>query len=622
MAINFTADPESIKKVTNREGDGVGRDSSPQTLATSPAPSYEVGVADKPGLASDGTLTHSGPNAGVMNGIGSNPNDIQGFVSTTGNKVIVDSTFGADTITMQHHSGASIVIDSDGSIHIYSTGKKGVGVISPKGDLTVYARNNLIVKGESRIILESQGDIDFNVGGTLGLHVKGDMITSVQGSVHTSVDGVIINETAKDMSTMVAGDNRLTTAGKMRIQTSKSLDVDVADDINIRTDARMITQTQGDHTVKIKGDSKFDVKGKHTASIEGDTKLQTKGKLDLLATGDTTLQSKAKLNLTSTGAFKVSATGAISLNTSSTTNILGSGAININGSTTTVQTSGSPSVDTAPNPADISNAEKAQYAPANTIIDSITSARVAPDFPVNAKRLSAEEFSYYKNDNQTPNPKAEAYAAGNKGAGAPVSFESAGTAEPVNMGSHDRPAGVSNSNGKSEQNPLPIPTSVNNSSQKISKHFTVGHIDGIRRSSSSQQRAILMEAMNTAWNILDPLVEKYGNRFQITSWYRPKGSANHITGGAVDLRASNKNDVQLTAEIAAYVRDNLPYKQCFLEKNDSPGIHLHIWASPPGSGASGNVLTCADPHCRSSTPGLQLSYAVAALKRAGGKVSA
>lgn len=622
MSIKFTSDPENIRSNTNREGDGVSRNASPQSLGSgNPAPYYEVSVADKPGSTGDGTVTTTGPNAGNPAGVGSNPTDIQGFTSTTGNKVIVDSSFGADSITLQHHSGSTIVIDTDGSIHLYSTGKKGIGVISPRGDLTVFARNNLILKGESRVILESLGDIDLNVGGSLGLHVKGDMITNVRGAIHTSSDGVNITETAKDMSTVVAGDSRTTIAGNARVQSSGSYDLDAAKDINIRTDAKMITQTQSDHSVRIKGDSKFDVKGKHTATVEGDTKLQTKGKLDLLATGDTTLQSKAKLNLTSTGAFKVSSTGALSLNTSSTTNILGSGAININGSTTTVQTSGSPSVDTAPNPGDITAAEKAQYAPAETIIDNMTSLRAAPDFPLNAKNMSAEEFSLYKNDGANPNPKAEAYAAGNKGAGTPVSFQGGETINPVNSTAYDRPAGIGNSNGKSESPQIPMPSSIYNSSQKISKHFTIGHIDGIRRAPASQHQSIIKEAMNTAWNILDPLVEKFGNRFQITSWYRPTGSANHITGGAVDLRASNKNDVSLTAEIAAFVRDNLPYKQCYLEKNDSPGIHLHVWASPAGSGPSGDVKTCADPHCRSSTAGIQLSYAVAALKRAGGKVA-
>ena len=616
----FTDNPSAIKKVTNREGDGTGRLSSPQSPATAPAPNYEVSVADKPGLTSDQTLAHTGPNAGVMAGSGTTPTDIQGFVSTTGNKILIDSTFGSDSLIMQHHTGASIVIDSDGSIHLYSTGKKGVGVVSPRGDLTIFARNNLIIKGESRIVLESTGDIDFNVGGSLGLHVKGDMVTNVQGAIHTSSDGVIVTETVKDMSTVVGGDSVLTVAGNAKTQASRAFSVDAGKDIDIRTDTKMTVQTQTDHIVKVKGNSTIDVKGTHTASVEGNTKHQTKGKLDILADKDTTLQSKEKLNLTSTGAFKISATGAISLNTSSTTNILGTGAININGSTTTIQTSGSPSVDTASGSGDISEAEKARYAPSETIIDNLSSTRVAPDFPANAKRMSAEEFSLYKNEKQTPNPKAEAYAAGNKGAGVPPTFKDAGTAEPANMGAHDRPAGIGNSNGKSEKPGVPMPTSIYNSSQKISRHFTVGHIDGLRRAPAAQHKAILKEAMNTAWNILDPLVEKFGNRFTITSWWR-NNSPNHVTGGAVDMRASNKNDVQLTAEIAAFIRDNLPYKQLFLEKNDSPGIHLHVWAAPEGSGASGNVLTCEDPKCNSSRAGLQLSFAVAALKRAGGKVA-
>ena len=47
-----------------------------------------------------------------------------------------------------------------------------------------------------------------------------------------------------------------------------------------------------------------------------------------------------------------------------------------------------------------------QYAPSAIIIDNLTSVRVAPNFPANAKRMSAEEFSTYKNEQQKPNPKA------------------------------------------------------------------------------------------------------------------------------------------------------------------------------------------------------------------------
>lgn len=136
---------------------------------------------------------------------------------------------------------------------------------------------------------------------------------------------------------------------------------------------------------------------------------------------------------------------------------------------------------------------------------------------------------------------------------------------------------------------------------------------GLREVPHDQQKSVIDAAMNTAWNLLDPLIEHYGSRMQITSWYR-NNSSNHIKGGAVDIRAANKSDVSLTAEIAAYVRDNLPYNQVFLEKNDSPGIHCHIQSAPAGSPGGGNVFTCADPKCKQKVSGLQLSYAVAALE--------
>ena len=603
MAISFTSNPERVKSNTNREGDGVGRTNAPVSIGAGlSAPYYEVSVQDKPGFGSDQTITHTGPGVGVASGVGTNPNDIQGFVSATGNKIVIDNTFGSDSVTIQHHTGATIFIDADGSIHLISSGKKGFGVVAPRGDGTVYSKRHLVLKGDGRITLETDGDLDFNVGGNLGFHVKGDMTTVVQGSVHESIDGHKIFESGKDLSITSAGDTRITSAGKARIQSSKTLEVDVADNITMRTD----------HTLEMNAQKDIHAYAKEKVSVNA------KDTLKVISEGAMTLSTKDDFALKADGTSKLSSTSAASIHSSSTIDVLASAKVNIKGSATDIQTSGSPSVDSAVDPGP---AQLAQYAPSNTIIDSITSVRIAPDFPGNAKRMSAEEFSYHSNDGGNPNPKAEALTTGNRGAGSPPQIQDAGIkAEPVATDSHDLPAGVT-SNGKSTQNPLPVPTSIYNSNQKISKHYTVGNIIGLRACPQSSQQAVLKEAMNTAWNILDPLVEKFGSRFQITSWYRNGDSANHITGGAVDLRASTKSDVQLTADIAAFIRDNLPYKQLFLEKNDAPGIHLHVWASPAGSGASGNCKTCADKKCRSSVQGLQLSFAVAALKKAtGGKI--
>ena len=592
----FSADPSSDKKNTNREGDGISRSTAPQNIvAGNPAPYYEVSVKDKPSAGSDQVITHTGPGAGVSSGVG-DPSDMQGFVSATGNKILIDNNFGSDTIMLQHHSGATILIDADGSIHMISSGKKGIGMIAPKGDATTYARNHLILKGDGRITIETDGDLDFNVGGNLGFHVGGDMITSVRGSSEESIEGSKVFEVAKDMSTMIAGDNRITSAGKTQIQASQSIDIDAGKAISIRSDDAMEVDAQKNIVVNAKQAIKLNSSTTFSAISKGDMKLNTKGSLDTASAGTTKMSAQT-----------------LSYNSGSTIDVLGSGKIQIKGSATDVQVGGSADVVT---PSDPTEAALAQYPPADTIIDNITTMRIAPDFPKNAKKMSKEEFSLYKNEGGNPNPKAEGAASPNSGAGIVPEITDMGlTADPMAEGDYDKPAGAVTGTGTAEKNPMPMPSSIYNASEKISRHVTVGMILGLRYAPPDEHKAILTEAMNVAWNILDPLFEKFGSRVQITSWYRTaKSTSKHTKGGAVDVRCANKNDVTFTAEIAAYTRDNLPYSRIFLEKNDSPGIHCHLESAQPGQPGGGTVLTCADSACKNSQPGIQLSYAVAALQ--------
>ena len=592
----FSTDPEYIKKVTNPVSDGVGKSITPQSVGTgNPAPYYEVTVKDKPGQGSSGQITHTGPGAGVMGGVGQST-DMQGFVSATGNKVLIDNTFGSDTITLQHHSGASILIDADGSIHMISTGKKGIGMISPKGDTTIYAKTHMILKADGKITIETEGDLDFNIGGSLGIHVGGDFVTTVRGSVDESIDGSKSFEVAKDMSTMIAGDNRITAAGNIRIQASHAMAIDAGTNIDVRTDANFQLDAQGTSTILSKG------------AMD----IETKDKFTVKSTSDMTHQSKGNVTSMADGTNKVSAKGATSIHSASTLDLLSGALIQMKGTGTDIQIGGSLSPDDATDAADV---PQAQYAPANTIIDTITSIRVAPDFPKNANKMSAEEFSLYKNEGGSPNPKAEAYAAANKGAGATYDAQDSGiTAEAVSAGIYDRPAGGVTANGTAEQNPLPMPSSVHNKNEKISRHITVGQILDIGLVPADRQKEVLTAAMNVAWNILDPLMEKFPGRVHISSWYRDAPRQNHVTGGAIDLRCVNKPDYGFTAEMAAYIRDNLPYNRLFLEKNDEGGIHCHVQSAQPGQKGGGEVFTCADPGCHSKVDGLQLSYAVAALE--------
>ena len=572
---NFSDDPSLVKSTTNREGDGVGKNDGPQLIgAGNPAPYYEVSVKDKPGQSSSETITHTGPGAGVMSGVGTST-DIQGFVSATGNKVVIDNTFGSDTITMQHHSGATIVIDSDGSIHLISSGKKGVGVVAPNGDLTLYGKGHVILKGDGKVTLESEGDMDINVGGTLAVNVNRDMITHVRGAVEEVVQSHKVVDVVKELNTVVGGDNRITSAGKMRIQTPNTLEVDVGKDFTMRTDANF--------------------------------ELDAQKKISVFAKDAMELNTSKTLDIRSKNQTKVSGEN-IRINSKNAVDLLGGALIQIKGTGTDIQIGGSNSPDD-PGPAQL-----AQYPDANTILKPMTSQVDAPDMPINAVNMSAEEFSLYKNEGGNPNPKAEAYVSGNKGAGVTFDPNDTGiTAEAARTGIYDRPAGINSNNGKSEQPGIPLPTSIYNTNEQLSRHVKVGNILNIHKAPQDKIKDILTQAQITAWNIIDPLIEKFGGRVYISSWYRDN-SPNHIKGIAVDLRCANKPDYGFTAEMAAYIRDNLPYNRLFLEKNDEGGIHCHVEAAQPGQYGGGDVFTCADPHCQTKISGLQLSYAVAALE--------
>jgi len=597
----FTTNPENVKQYTNPTGDGVSRSDAPQVITGggNPAPYYEISVKEKPGLGSDTTISHTGPGAGVASGSGG-PTDVQGFVSSTGNKILIDNTFGSDTISMQHHSGATVVIDADGSIHIVSTGKKGVAMVAPTGDATVYARGHVIIKGDSKITIESAGDLDFNVGGNLSMHVKGDMHTVVEGSVVEEVDGSKVFEVVKDFSTTIAGDTRITVAGDMNTQVTGDKKINTGGYLSVKSDGAIGIATQDILATTSKGDTTMDSKGKFTVKSTGHMSTSTKGTYDAKSEGLLKLSSKGAAHVHSTGGMQVHA----------------GGIININGASTEIQGGGaaSPAATDAPD-----DPLEAEYAPAELIMDNLTTVRVAPDFQGNAKRMSAESMSAYDNEGNVVNPKAKAAAASNSGGGMVSEVQLSGIeATAPSLSAYDKPLGISPT-GRAERNPIPTPTSAGNTNEMISRHYRIGDIRGIRSVPKAQERQVLEQAMNVAWNILDPMKDHFGAQFEITTegWYR-FGTTNHGTGGAVDVRSPRDNH-SLTGEMAAWARDNLPYSKILLEKNNYGGIHIHLESALPGQPGGGSVFTCQDPKCSASgrIEGLHLSHATAALK--GGK---
>jgi len=192
------------KGVTNRESDGLSLGENFNTLSASPQSTFEVSVK-KGGKPSDVTEVFTGPGTGTATGVGGAEDSI-GWVTSTGNKIAINKTTGSESIEIVHHSGASIVIDVDGSIFLMPTSRKGFGLHSNKGDGVVSAQGRLILKGTSDITIETEGSLNFNVGQNMFLNVGGDMVVDVGRSYSESIENMKVTEINEgDYSVTVAG---------------------------------------------------------------------------------------------------------------------------------------------------------------------------------------------------------------------------------------------------------------------------------------------------------------------------------------------------------------------------------------------------------------------------------
>ena len=654
LEVGFNDKKGESKRETNREGAGLAVGTNVNTLGATPFNTYEVSVK-KGGKASDATQVFSGPGTGTGTGVGQ-AEDAKGFVTETGNKIAIHGTPGSESIEVVHHSGAQIIIDVDGSIFLMPTSRKGFGLHSNKGDGVVSAQGRLILKGHSDITIETEGSMTFNVGQNMFMNVGKDFVLDVGGSFAESVDGAKTVEVVKDYSETIGGVSRETVAGSKRVQsvgdirfdTNASLEHRAAQDIKLYATKSMM--------VNAKEDSFYEVSaGKLTLLATGDTTLGSKGTMYINGKGDLAIEAADNLAvrgdnvvLVASDSFFVDATNLADIrsdatklsslnemnftaktmrqNTTETFKFDAGGAIDIRGSTIDfnkaaadpqsvrpVEITGKRAVDDPGTP------PKAECPPAETIIDNMTTERVAPKFPMNAKKVSKNDMSIYENEGDDPDPTAKAEASKNSSGGSPYSSgDGQGAIESSGNVGYD---GSSN-NVKSEKSPVPCPTSVDNSGEKISRNLTVGGFPGLGSLPVSQmgysRKEILENVRHLCYNIIDPLLDKFGSSVTLTHGIRlGQGGSRHYIGKAIDLRASSRDHAE-TAMIAKWIVENLPYDRVFLEANASKTIHIHAEAAPPGTSGAKTVWTCADPRCNSRTNGLQLSFAQQGLRKMAG----
>lgn len=646
----------NTKGATNREGDGLAVGYNVNTLNAAPYNTYEVSVK-KGGKASDTTQVFSGPGTGTATSVGQ-PEDSKGFVTDSGNKIAIHGTPGAESIEIIHHSGAALVIDVDGSIFLMPTSKKGFGLHADRGDGVVSAQGRLILKGHSDIVIETEGSVAFNVGQNMFLNVQGDMNVDVGGSYSESIDGSRSSEVVMNSAMTVGGAYRETIVDGKRTQISKgNVRYDVGGgSYDVRSEQDIYLHAQKSIDVNSKEDSTYEVSG---------------GKLTLIASDDTIIASKANMYVTADNnvaldaggviaeksevghivstkdsmfidatnlvdvrstATKLSATGEFNvvsactnMSSTSTINVNATGAIDIRGSTVDVNKAAASAeavravqttdARTSPN---LTEPNDVEYADANTVIKNMTSLIDAPEFPKNAKKMSDNEMSLYENEGDTPPSAAKAMASMNPAGGSAYSkgTELGSIGDSGNVG-YDG----SNNKTKAEESPIPCPTSCTNTSTKLSRNLSVGGFPGLGQLPTNQmgysQKEILENVRHLAYNIIDPILMKFGSSVTLLHGIRlGQGGSRHYIGKAIDIRASSRDHGE-TAMIAKWIVENLPYDRCFLEANRQGTIHIHVEAAPAGSSGARTVWTCADPQCRSATSGLQLSFAQQGLKKMG-----
>lgn len=652
----FNIDTVKSKLVLNPDGTDLGAGPAATHPPSPGIATYSVSVKESKVKQSDVQRTYAGPGAGVPAGSGqaTHPADSWGYTSPVGNKIAINGTSGAETIELVHHTGASILLDADGAIFIVPSGRKGFGLNATNGDGVVAAQNKIVIKGGSGITLETDGDLELNVGKHLFMDVGGDFHLGVKGSTTFQSDGTMAFEAVKDLVETVGSIKRTTIAGDMRQQINGEYRIDSGKRMDFRTDSDFSVNAEKSFEVLGKQDSVVSVsEGKITVYSEDDTTVGTKGGMYIVSRTDVSisaltavairavgniiqqclgsnyidalvqidhrsaiLQQYAGIHLITAGAFDVSSIGIASINAA--------GVITISGSIANINTLPPVTFPVLPpeftSPRGISSPggpKKAQYPDANTILDTLTSEREAPDFPENANKLNADEMSRYENEGGTVNPKAKARAASKSGAGSPITMgQSFGSIPESGNSAYD-----GKNQTRAVQSPFPIPSSTQNSGDKLSNLITVGMLPGISRLGASNnglsRKEILTNASHLAVNILDPFLAKWGDRMRISDFLRlGTGSSNHYAGKAVDIASMSRNYAE-AAEAAAWIRDNLPFDRLFLEANHAGSVHIHVEAAQAGSTGSRTVWTCGDPKCNSRTDGLQLSFAVQGLKKMG-----
>lgn len=551
----------------------------------------------------------------------------------------------AQRIVIKGNSG--ITVETDGNLefnvgqHLYMD----VG-----GDFKLNVDGATTISSDGTYNLECTKDVIETIGGVKRAQIAGDVWTQSAGyqrfdtgktfEVRANDDAKIMSQRAIELQAKEASAFEVDTGG---------LNLNAKDDVHLSSEKSIYTVSKEDTIMESNQNLAMRTKGNAVVSSPGDLHFDITGQIDMRSSqmflsGTTDLQAySANVSLNATENFdikgKYTTVNATQVNRQVAPSIHLDGSTNIHASTPYWRTlPGQTSAANADSPNDaaspagpttveltdpratptIFSPKEAEFPDAKTILSSLTSEVEAPDFPANAAKMNAQEMSRYQNEGGSPNPKALARAQPNQGAGSPSKMGDSQGAIPES-GNKTYEGATSSATG--QKNPYPIPASLQNSNDKLSRNVTLGMMPGLARCPVQQmglsRQDILKNSAHLAYNIIDPILAKFGDKMRITDHLRiGSGGSRHYLGKAVDIASSARNFSE-TAEMAAWCRENLPFDRLFLEANHAGTVHMHIEAAPEGQQGAKTVWTCQDPKCQSRKDGLDLAYAVQGLKKMG-----
>jgi hypothetical protein len=548
-----------------------------------------------------------------------------------------------------------IVIKGNGGITLETDGNLEMNVgqhlyMDVGGDFKLNVDGATTISSDGTYNLECTKDVIETIGGIKRAQVAGDVWTQSAGyqrhdagktfEVRANDDVKVMSQRAIELQAKEASAFEVDTGG---------LNLNAKDDVHLSSEKSIYTVSKEDTIMESNQNLAMRTKGNAVVSSPGDLHFDVSGQIDMRAaqlflSGTTDVQMySANVSLNATEDFiikgKYTTVNATQVNRQVAPSIHLDGSTNIHASTPYWRTlAGQTSAANADNPNDtaapagpttiettdpratptIFSPKEAEFPDAKTIINSMTTEVEAPDFPANAAKMNAQEMSRYQNEGGTPNPKALARAQPNQGAGSPSKMgESSGAIPQPSNQSYEG----ATSSATGQKNPYPLPASLQNASDKLSRNVTLGMMPGLARCPVSQmglsRQQILQNSAHLAYNIIDPILAKFGNKMRITDHLRiGSGGSRHYLGKAVDIASAGRNFAE-TAEVAAWVRENLPFDRLFLEANHAGTVHMHVEAAPEGQSGAKTVWTCQDPQCQSRKDGLDLAFAVQGLKKMG-----